>query len=109
MPRVGSLGGTLAYRPARLGDSSSSARASEHSQTLPVISRIQHAREGSPFAKDQEPITRALPSSLRGGSIRSVFHHQGLARLGATPFRDAVTSIGKGLLVCALRDVPALR
>lgn len=49
-----------------------------------------------------------LPSSLRVSYARSAFHQQGLARLGATPFRDAVTIlIGKVLRDPDLRDVPA--
>lgn len=53
--------------------------------------------EGIAATKNQGPLAPTLPSSLRRGSIRGVFHHQGLARLGATPFRDAVTMVDEAL------------
>lgn len=56
--------------------------------------------------RNQEPTTPPPPSSLRRGSIRSAFHHQGLARLGATPFRDAVTVVGEALLFAHCRTSP---
>lgn len=102
-------GGLRPNHPTRNGDSSSSAHVHERSLTLPVVPRAGFAPKSSPFARNREPTPPPLPSSLRRVSIRSVFHHQGLARLGATPFRDAVTMIGEALLVCASQDVPAQR
>lgn len=88
-------GGLRPNRPTHIGDSSSSARARERSLTLPVMPHAEFAPKSSLFVRNQEPITRSLPSSLRRSLVRSVFHHQGLARLGATPFRDAVTICGE--------------
>lgn len=60
---------------------------------------------------DSSPRTEhpTLPSSLRSSSIRSTFYHQGLARLGGSPFRGAVTFDWRSLSVSAARDVPVWR
>jgi len=70
--------------------------------------RARKAPRDPSSARNQEPRVKRCRQANTPTWIRSAFHHQGLTRLGATPFRDAVTLLVGVSLVAVRRFVPAL-
>lgn len=97
MPSGACWGGLWPNHPTRIVEYSSSERANEPSLTLPVMPRSRRTPKGPTSARNQGPHNCRRRQAYAIASIRSAFHHQGLTRLGATPFRDAVTLCGRSL------------
>jgi hypothetical protein len=86
---------------------SSYGRANEQSLAFGSFSLHSFALRTSVEEKAKIRLCERRRQAATPFADQNAFHHQGLARLGATPFRDAVAFVGEALCVSSSGSSPA--